>query len=205
MKPKLFILLSVLFALCFSTSYAETVKNSTRYHFKVSKKEYRFSTFFEIDSEDAPRGNVKKSFFRMRTNYDLSDINGWQATGIVRVMSLGLLFTWAKEIDMYDTTGQYIGMIDGQAMTTAAARYSIYDGSNNLVGIAFLDQNCSGFTITHPKSEAYTIARLKRNFVQDTVDGWDIIVYEKDLIDARIIRIFAAFVCDYQNTFKTDT
>ncbi|MCH9631588.1 MAG: hypothetical protein S4CHLAM37_16120 [Chlamydiia bacterium] len=208
MKSNPFILFSILFALCFSTSYAKSstkpAEQSSRYHFKISKKEYRFSTFFEIDSSDAPRGNVKKSFFRMRTNYDLSDVHGWQATGTVRVMSLGSLFAWAKEIDMYDTSGQYIGMIDGQVMSTAAARYSIYDSSNNLVGIAFLDHNCSGFTITHPNSEAYTIARLKRNYVQDTVDDWDITVYESDLIDERIIRIFAAFVCDYQNSFKED-
>lgn len=201
MRSKYHVLFLLFLIFSISSSYA----NEKKYHFKISKKEYRFSTFFEIDSEDSFRGNIKKSVFRLRTCYDLSDIHGWQATGIVRVLSLGAIYTWAKEIDVYDDTrGEYIGMIDGQVVTTAAARFSLYDAKNDLVGIAFLDNNYSGFTISDPSSEAYTIARLKRNYIRDDVDNWEVTVYEGERIDPRILRIFSAFAVDYQNAFKKD-
>jgi len=194
----------ILFALIFVGSLNAATPEVLPYHFKIQKKEYRFSTFFEIDSEDSYRGAIKKSLFRVRTNYDLSDSNGWQATGICRVLTLGALYTWATEIDVYDTEGTWIGLIDGQVMTTAAARFSLYNAESELVAIAFLDKNCQGVTISSPENETYTLARLDRIYVQDKIDDWEVSVFDPEQIDDRLIRIFAAFIIDHQGEFKTD-
>lgn len=195
-----FFLIACLIAGSLSASADETIP----YQFKIQKKDYRFSTFFEIDSEDTYRGTVKKSCLRVRTHYDLSNQHGWQATGICRLLTLGALYTWATEIDVYDTEGTWIGMIDGQVMTTAAARFSLYNEASELVGIAFLDQGCQGVTIASPDNEAYTIAKFDRLYVLDKVDDWIVSVYDPGRIDGRLIRIFAAFILDHQGEFKAD-
>jgi len=194
----------ILCALMLMGSVNAATHEKLPYHFKIQKKEYRYSTYFEIDSEDTYRGAVKKSRFRVRSHYDLSDSNGWQATGICRLLTLGAFYTWATEIDVYNTEGTWIGMIDGQVMTTAAARFSLYNEDSELVGIAFLDKNCQGVTISSPDNDAYTIARFDRIYVLDKVDDWEISVFDPEQIDDRLIRIFAAFIIDHQGEFKAD-
>ena len=61
-------------------------------------------------------------------------------------------------MDIYDTRGEYLGMIDGQVVTTAAARFSIYDLTGKLCGIAYLDHTLHSYSIVYPHSEAYPIA-----------------------------------------------
>lgn len=166
------------------------------YHLSIYEKTYPFATYFTIESQDTYRGSVKKSVFRLKTNYDLSNVNGWQATGIKRVLSLGSIYPWATEVDIYNTIGEYIGMIDGQTVSTAAARFSIYDLNNTLVGIAFLDYSLNSYSIVYPDSEAFPIAELHRHHEVDGLNWWDIIIYDDTQIDERIIRIFASMVCD---------
>ena len=67
----------------------ERIHNETGYHFSLFEKQYPLATYFTIQSDDFYPGVVKKSIFRVRTNYDLSNADGWQATGIKRVLSLG--------------------------------------------------------------------------------------------------------------------
>lgn len=166
------------------------------YHFSIYEKTYPLATYFTIESDDTYRGSVKKSFFRMRTNYDLSDAHGWQATGIKRILSLGAIYPWATEVDIYNTIGGSIGMIDGQVVSTAAARFSIYDQNETLVGIAFLDYSLNSYSIVYPDSEAFPIAELHRHHEVNGLDWWDVTVYDEAQIDQRIIRIFASMVCD---------
>jgi len=194
----------IIFACFLTMSLNASVHEALPYELKIQRKDYRFSTYFEIDSDDTYRGSVKKSRFRVRTNYDLSNQYGWQATGICRLLTLGALYTWATEIDIYDTEGSWIGMIDGQVMTTAAARFSLYNEDSELAGIAYLDKNCQGVTITSPDNEAYTIAKFDRIYVLDKVDDWEVSVFDPTRIDDRLIRIFAAFILDHQSEFKAD-
>ena len=72
------------------------------------------------------------------------------------------------------------------------------------MGIAYLDLTDSGFAIVHPEKTTHYIARLTRNFVQDQIDSWDVVVYDVDAIDPAIIKVFAAFAVDYQEDFKRD-
>ncbi len=210
----LFFLITAVLGLNFSHA-AEMIERCTqtetnqyqsfnRYHFKISKKKYQLSDFFEIDSEDTYRGTVKKSKFRLRNCYDLSDTDGWCATGIRRMFSLGSFFDWGAEIDVYGTQGEWLGMIEGKVLTTAMARFHIYDRYENLVGVAFVDNTGRGVTITKPGNETYALAKFERRFETDIEDTWKAIVYEPAALDDRLIRIFAAFCLDVQDRFHKD-
>ena len=177
------------------------------YSFTISSDPYAFSTYFQINSNDSYIGTIKKSSFRIRTNYDLSDENGWQATGIVRVLSLGSFYTWAREIDVYDTRGVKVGMIDGQVGTTEGAKFSFYEYGEEEnythVGTAYLDGDCDSFTIFPPSSEGISpIVRMGRVTVSGGVDFWEVNVHRSEKIDDRMVRIFAAFVLDHQSDFQ---
>jgi hypothetical protein len=174
------------------------------YHFSIQMKNYRFSTFFEIDSDDTYVGNIKKSIFRLCDHYDLSDRDGWCATGIRRVFSLGSLFKWAAEIDILGVSGESLGFIEGKILTTAKAKFYIYDRNTNLVGIAYMDLDNKGVTICPPDNETYPLARLNRVYVPDIHDHWEVHVYEPQNLDDRIVRIFAAFCVDVEDAFHED-
>ncbi len=182
----------------------DSYKSDERYQFTIQQKNYSFSSFFEIDSEDTYRGNVKKSQFRLRDHYDLSDKDGWCATGIKRIFSLGSLYDWAAEIDVFGVNDEFLGAIEGKVLTTAKARFLLFDRNREVVGIAFIDLDGKGVTITDPNNETYTLARLTRNFVLDIQDDWSIVVYEPENLDDRLIRIFAAFCIDSQGSFHKD-
>jgi hypothetical protein len=174
----------------------EAIPNS--YHISIYPKTYILASYFTIQGDDTYRGIVKKSAFRIRTNYDLSNSDGWQATGIKRMLSLGSIFPWATEVDIYDTCWEPLGMIDGQVVSTAAARFSIYDSKGILCGVAFLDHSLNTYSIVYPNSEAFPIAECIRHRDAGGLDWWDVVVYDSQQIDDRVIRVFAAMICDIQ-------
>lgn len=203
---RLLVLLITISAATVSVSAA--VHESHPYEFEIRRDPYRFATYFQISSKDTYIGSVKKSAFRLRRNYDLSDKNGWQATGIVRILTLGTLFSWASEIDVYDTRGVKFGMIDGQVMTTENAKFSLYEyddeGNYTHIGTAFLDGDFDSFTILSPEGTPHPIAKLERcsTSVGKKVDYWKTQVYHPESIDDRLIRIFSAFIMDHQDDFQ---
>ena len=198
MKKFRLVFVAVLLSLCSSAwAHKET--------YSVRQKSYRLSTVFELDKEGHPLGSVWKSVFRIRTNYDVYDDSGeHEATGIARIWCLGTFRPWGAEFDVYDRHGDRIGVIDGQVATTEAAKYSFYNSQGEKVGIAYLDLTCAGFSILDPEKDTKIIARLTRNFVEDQVDHWDVVVYEHKAIDPALIKVFAAFAVDKQAYFKAD-
>lgn len=174
------------------------------YSYSILEHPYRFSTYFEMRSQNGFEGRAIKSNLVLRTSYDLYDsVGNLEARGIFQTLSLGSLFAWGKDIDVYDTLDHRIGLIDGEVLTTANAKYTFYDGNNQRVAIAYLDRACSGFVILSAQGER-TIAHLKRNFVADTLDHWDIVLYEPQALDLRLLKIFSTFAIDYQEYFKED-
>lgn len=175
-------------------------------NYNVQKKVYPMSVVFEMTSAYSIVGSVVKSPFRVRTNYDLYDRAGnYQATAVCRILTLGLFYDWGTEMDVYNPQGGYLGMIDGQVVTGASAKFSFYDGRGNHVGIAYLDKNCLGFTITNPNNEYQVIAQYTRRFVENTIDSWDVVIFEKSQVPVELLHIFAAFAVDRQSAFKEDT
>lgn len=196
----------MLFAIMGSATAAVHEEHS--YEFDIRRDPYQFATYFQINSNDTYIGSVKKSTFRIRKNYDLSNQHGWQATGVVRVFTLGAIYSWASEIDIYDTRGVKFGMIDGQIATTENAKFGLYEyddeGNYTHVGIAYLDGDFDSFTILYPDGGPHPIAKLERCFTPggNGIDFWKIKVYHPESIDDRLIRIFAAFVIDHQDDFQ---
>lgn len=175
--------------------------------FTIYEKPYLMSTYFEMEADDVDPGVIIKSrlaHISFRTHYDFYQSGKHKATGICRLMCLGLFFSWATEIDIYDPSGAPLGVIDGQFMTTAAARFSIYDSAYQHCGIAFLDLDRTGFIIVDPNNETRYIARFQRIFQEDLIDHWECRIYDKEAIDIRILKIFAAFAIDHQEFFRED-
>ncbi|MBA3238384.1 MAG: hypothetical protein H0T62_08590 [Parachlamydiaceae bacterium] len=168
--------------------------------FDVHRQDTTFSSIFDCVGEHDFLGTVVKSSFRVRTNYDLYSVHGeFEGTGICRVLTLGVIFDWAREIDIYDKNDYYIGTIDGQAATTEKAKFSIYNRNSERVGIAYLDSTHT-FKICDPNNENHYLAIIKRNF--EGVDCWRTTVYDEDQIDLRILKVFCAFITDRQNSFN---
>lgn len=176
------------------------------YEFKIDKSMSKFAEHYHIYSTPFGAattypGKIKKSAFRIRTNYDLSDQHGWQATGITRLLSLGVIYPWATDIDIYDTRGVPIGLISGHVATLESAKFSLYSydefGKATEVGVALANSDFSRFSITTPVN-GLSIGEMVRN---DNEGTWTMVVNTPNVIDDRIIRIFAGFVTNYQDKF----
>ncbi len=173
------------------------------FSYTISESQYLLSTYFEMQGKEGYCGRIVKDHFNIRTVYDLYDPrNRFEAQGVCQVLSLGALYPWAKDIDVYDRYGNKIGFIDGQLLTTAAAKYGIYNARDVLVANAYLDAQSSGFTIMTPDER--TIARFKRNYIQDDLDFWNIDIYDTNAIDLRLLKVFSGFAIDFQEFFKED-
>lgn len=203
---KKLLMLSLLFLCCNQTVWAQTEKGTaiTR-KYDIVRNDYSFSTVFELSEEECLVTSVVKSVFNVRTHYALHDPCGvYKGQGICRFFCLGLFYTWGTEIDVYDEEGNKVGLIDGQAASSESAKFSLYNEEGEKVGIAYLDKNCSAFSIVHPQNSSHLIARLGRKFVEDTVDYWTVAIYDSQAIPERVLQVFAAFACDTQDKFKKD-
>jgi len=179
------------------------------YEFVIKKRNSKYAETYSIyapkvGSATYPAtypGTVKKSAFRIRTHYDLSNKNGWQATGITRLLSMGIAYSWATDIDIYDTRGVKIGMIDGNIATLESAKFNIYSydeaGHATEVGVALANADFTHFSITTPENYL-PIADLARDV---TANNWTVSVITPEIIDDRIMRIFAGFVVNFQDKF----
>lgn len=173
--------------------------------YRVTRSDYILSTEFNMSNERYSLGKVVKSVFHITTHYQAYDRFGmYEGQGICRFFCLGSFYTWGTEIDVYDVNGEKVGMIDGQALSSEPAKFSFYGAMGQRVAIGYLDQNCMGFTLVDPENSAFVLASLTRNFKADTPDDWDVVIYDPERMPARLVKIFAAFVCDTQNKFKPD-
>lgn len=171
--------------------------------YTISENPYLFSTYFEMEGKGRYEGRVVKNHLNLRTIYELYDPSSlFEAQGICQILSLGSLYPWAKDIDVYDEKGEKIGMIDGQLLTTTSAKYNFYNGRDQLIATAYLDLSCAAFSIMGEGDR--TIARLKREWIPDQIDSWEVVLYDERPLDPRILKIFSAFAIDFQAYFKED-
>lgn len=169
--------------------------------YTVIEHPYRFSTYFEMHGQEAYEGRVVKSALTVRTIYDLYDNEAtYIGQGICRLLSLGSIYPWARMVDLYDASGNAIGLIEGRVMTTAKASYNLYDASGNIVGIAYLNLDCSSFTIQDTAERV--VAALKRNFTGRKIDSWEVTIFDTNSLDERILKLFSIFAVDNQQYFK---
>ncbi|MFA6916240.1 MAG: hypothetical protein WC222_07570 [Parachlamydiales bacterium] len=206
MNKFLYVLCTFIF-LCtaFHGLTADELHEEDQVSFKTYRRDYTFCRIFEFFAGAQQHGSVIKSSFHLRTHYDLYDKHGvFEAQAIYQLRPLSMLFTWAAVINIYDLDGNYLGQIDGQAMTTESAKFNIYNSSGERIAIAYLDENAMGFSVVSPSNSAFLLANLKRKFVKKMPDHWDVSVFEKELIPPLFVKIFSAFVCDRQGSFRVD-
>lgn len=192
MKVRFLFLLTLFFM---TTGFA----GEGKYSYMVLKNPYRFSTYFEMMGEHGYEGRVVSNFFHARTTYDLYNAAGvYEGQGICRALSLGVLCSWARDIDIYDATGVCIGLIQGQVLTTAAAKFNFYDAYGQLVCSAYQNYNQSSFNMLDASPMERMMGVVKRNAI---ADEWDVTLYQSDIVDHRCLKIFSAFVSDYQDSW----
>lgn len=173
-------------------------------HWRVLKDSPIFSLSAEFDflNEKKWDGKVVRSGgLCPRYYYDLFDSeNAFIARGITRVFSLGFLYSWAMDIDVYDSN-TYIGSIQGKMATKARSKFSFYNAAGEEIGIAYLNEKSANFILVSPKEEGIVLAELKGEVFGD-MSSWQINILKQPFsIDERLFKIFAAFVSDYDSRF----
>ncbi len=171
----------------------------------ISKHEYTFEEHFDVDSNLGHIGNIVQSSLSLRKNYAYYDQHGnLQSSAYVRFFSLGTILTSASTIDIYDSEGNAIGLVEGSIFTTSPAKFYFYDRDNNLTGIAYLDNDRCSFTVYHGTHSKKVVAIFTRVFVRDVQDWWVVDIIDHEAIDYRILATFGAFSVDTQAEYKED-
>lgn len=187
-----------------TTIHAKTIPQAPT-EATIHERLFTFSNYYEIDSADGPQGTMIKEKLAIRTSYQYYDLEGQlTASSYLRMFSLGSLYTWAGVLDVYDNKGKRLGLIEGAILTLLPSEFSIYNAQNTLVGTAYMDHDCMGFTISDPANEKKTIAHFRRKFIKELTDHWVITIIDPEAIDFRLLYTFGAFVLDNQSDFRLD-
>ena len=142
---------------------------------------------------------IRTGFLCPRYYYDLYDNqNIFQARGITRVLSLGFFDCNLVDIDVYNNE-DYIGKISGKIFTRSRAKFVFYNDFGMEIANACLSEKTSIFLIS---SSNKVITNFEGQFFGD--QGCLEITFnssENSTIHPSLIKIFAAFVSDYQKSF----
>lgn len=179
---------------------AETKENTWRV--MKNSPPLSYSAEFSYHKGEVLDGKViRTGLLTPRYYYDLFDSQGnFQARGITRFLSLGTLFSWGIQIDLYDAES-FIGMIDGKVFTKARAKFVFYNNIGDSIGVAYLNNENADFIIVSPKDEATILADLKGKAFGD-LSSWEMkSFHQPSLFDERLLKVFAAFVADYHARF----
>ncbi len=194
---------------CLILLFAMAGADETQY--EIHKKEYRFSTIYEMRHNSQFLGRVVTPRYpwNLRTNYDLYSKEAVkEGNGKFAILNPAAWssFWGAGGLDIYvvDAEGNDVGYIDGECLTLAAAKYTFYNAAGAVVGYGYLDRNKEGFSIVHPDYDNVPIAYLRRHFVPNTTDYWSVYIYDTETIDTRMIKIFSAFAVSMQDKFRAD-
>lgn len=202
---KILLYLVVAMVLPLTASIREKIIDQIPSEVTIHECLFTFSNYYEIDSTEGPYGTLVKEKLAIRTNYQYYDIEGQlTSSAYLRILSLGSLCTWAGILDVYDQDGKCLGLIEGTLLTFLPAEFSIYNEKKILVGTAYMDYDCLGFTVLDSIHEKKAIAHFRRKFVKGFTDHWVITINDFECIDFRLLYTFGAFVLDNQNDFRID-
>ncbi len=191
----------VIFLLCLSTVYSDVLDEKT-WNVTKDTSPLSYTAEFEIKNGEASLGKVVRTgLFTPRYYYDLYDVNdSLQVRGITRAFSLGFLFAWGTEIDLYDAD-RLVGMIQGEVWTSSRAKFAFYDANAVLTAHAYLDDESCDFLIVSAQNKGKVLAKLKGKAYGDA-STWEMKLLTYPLnMDERALQIFAGFVADFQKNF----
>jgi hypothetical protein len=185
--------------------HSDVCENNAPLHIEMHERVFTFSTYYIVNSNTGLQGNIIKSKLSPRTSYEYFDQAGNALScAYVRMFSLGSVFSWATVMDVYDNNSSHLGSIEGSIFTLLPSKFCLYDASQNLCGLAYMDSDCMGFTISDPINSAKTVAHYHRVFVQGVTDYWTITIPDPKAVDLRILLAFGAFAVDHQSYFRFD-
>lgn len=171
------------------------VKNAPLF---TTSAEFNFKTGNEITGKVVRTGLLCPRYY-----YDFFDAQGqFQMRGVTRAFSLGFLFAWGMEIDLYDAAEVYAGSIRGEMMTKSRAKFTFYGPAGETRSIAYLNAKKPNLLVVNPVDESQVIAELTGKTYGD-VSTWTVEVkYEPSAVDDGLMKIFSAFVADYDSSFS---
>lgn len=144
---------------------------------------------------------VRSGLFTPTYYYDLYSPEGiLLARAINRVFSLGLFFPSQLEFDIYDERSAYVGYIGGKIWTSGKAKFGFTNAHGAEVGFALLssDSDQATFSILSPTSQ---VVGMLNGTLSGDLSKWELDVKKPLDIDPRAMKIFAAFVADFHESF----
>lgn len=173
-------------------------------HYYLTLSEHHFYTEFNIQDEKKSWGTVTKSFFHIGAHYDSYDRFGlYEGRGTCQFFSLGTLYTWATEIDLYDDNGDYVGLIHGEVSSAKSGKFRFFNEKGDEFAVGHLDENKTTFSLWDANDSSILLATLILNRGEESIKNWEIMIYRPDQISHHMVKIFAAFVCDHQDKFHS--
>jgi uncharacterized protein YxjI len=158
---------------------------------KVISKVTRLVTSLNIeDDNNQDYGTISRDILNLTTTFSYTDANNkLVATGKKE------LFSWGTKIDFFDAKDNYIGAINENVMESMLKVYTNYTVlDKNEKKIATSEKTDILQTdITLTGTDGKEIAKLERDLTNITGDTWNIEIFQRDKIDARILPIIVAY------------
>jgi hypothetical protein len=184
------------------TSAYSAIHAENSWYVTKDNSPFSYTAVFEIKKGETSAGKVVRTgLFTPSYYYDLYDANdSLLVRGITRVFSLGMLFAWGTDIDLYDGN-QLVGMIQGKIWTRSRAKFSFYDAYGQLTASAYLNDESCNFLIVSEQNPGEVLAELDGKSFGDA-SIWKMKPINNPLsIDEGALQIFAGFVADFQKNF----
>ena len=143
---------------------------------------------------------IRTGFMCPRYYYDLYDKeNNFQLRAITRFLSIGFFQPRFMDIDIYEGNN-LIAQVQGKILARPRAKFYFYDAFGKKTAVAYLNAKSADFLIVSSEDESI-IAHLKGPTF-DEVGPLQMKFDTKDFsVDERVLKIFAAFIFDYNEHF----
>jgi hypothetical protein len=180
--------------------YCSLLPSAHAIEYTVQRRDYRFSTYFEVGADGAPIGTVLRERWRqpMRAHYVLYDADGGrQGEAVTRLWSLGLFFSWASTVDLLDRDGRPAYRLVGHFFTTETACFRLQSAEGKDLAMLHVDLARTGCVATLPDNPFAVLARYYRNQVSDyTHERWDFTTLPEGPVAPMAWQLIGAFLAD---------
>jgi len=190
----------VLSLLIFTSVYSNVDNSINSWQIKKKKPFLAYTAKFTLVQKDQSKNTIiRTGLLTPRYFYDLLDADGgWEVRGITQFLSWGMLSRNLMDIYLYDQKG-FIGSIQGKFFTNARSKFIIFDEHNQMIANAYVNSESADFVVLN-EDESKILAKLEGGSFGD-VSLLDVKFQNELKFDARILKIFTAFVSDYHDYF----
>lgn len=177
--------------------------------FTVQPTKHLLSTEFDLYSADEYLCTVETVCWHLHRCYTVSYPSGEQVCGTARLLSLGALFNALKEIDITDSQGETLGLIEGHWWTDAARKFFLYDAAHQHYATAYVEKDYKSISIVDAKNEKIKLATFVYKEVAEDTYQWEGNVHKHAAIPQSTLYVLSAFIADtctpfYDNSFCED-